>query len=74
MTKKSTDWMTKGSSGTRLVTCFGLVEEDDTSQNDCFTLPVHLGKNCLAYNLQVFFKDLGFRNVTLQIKAENLDQ
>jgi len=33
MTKKITDWMTKSSSGTREVTCFGLVGEDDASQD-----------------------------------------
>lgn len=74
MTMKITDWMTKSSSGTRSVARFGLVGEDDASQDDCFRLPAHLGKNCLAYNLQVFFKDLQFRNVMLQIKAENLEQ
>lgn len=70
---KITDWMTKSSSGTRLVTFFGLVGEDDASQDNCFRLPAHLGKNYLAYNLQVFFKDPRFRNVLLQIKAENFE-
>lgn len=65
---------TKSSSGVRLVTHFGLVGEDDASQDDCFRLAAHLGKNCLAYDLHVFLKDLRFRNVMLQIKAENLEQ
>lgn len=67
-----TGWQNK--SITRFVSPSGLVGKDYASQDDCFRFPVHWGRNWLAYNLKVFFRDLRVRSLVLQIRVENLEK